>query len=414
MKKITLICTVGTSFFQGNLSKLANEPENYSTNLPLDKLVRAYTLKDWSALALSMLEIPPNERVLGAEINTIEFINARLHKEHSYLGRIVFLVSDTEDGTNTGKVLKEYYERRALQDERFSDLVPDYRIVKDLQDADPHRFRKSGLLNLVREISSVIKETGDPSNVIIDATGGYKAQIAIAVMFGQALGIDVIYKHERFSTIIDFPPMPVSLDFSYFDQFNDLFLLYFYEPLQTLNFRQFSSYFDTAKPINSYSELVNHEEFQKIKLFFDIEEVSGEHLFSMNYAGFIYAEAALKLQWQLKDRKTELKPLSDSERKPPQLRDDHYPIGFREYVERIWRQELWIATIVSIPYDKQRGIKQRGFYIKRIQGEKQLIGYYQDKNGFGARFRILMSSDMEPLIIRSAVTHLNSKIDVFG
>src|SRR5437764_255973 len=36
---------------------------------------------------------------------------------------------------------------------------------------------------------------------------------AVAVLLGQALGIPVYYKHELFSEIIAFPPMPVALDF---------------------------------------------------------------------------------------------------------------------------------------------------------------------------------------------------------
>lgn len=68
-----------------------------------------------------------------------------------------------------------------------------------------------------------LKRQEEHPKVFIDATGGYKAQIAIAVMFGQALGVDVIYKHESFGNIIDFPPMPVSLDFHYFELYNDLF-----------------------------------------------------------------------------------------------------------------------------------------------------------------------------------------------
>jgi hypothetical protein len=47
----------------------------------------------------------------------------------------------------------------------------------------------------------------------INATGGYKAQIAIGVLIGQALGIPVYYKHEFFNEAIAFPPLPIGLDF---------------------------------------------------------------------------------------------------------------------------------------------------------------------------------------------------------
>lgn len=47
----------------------------------------------------------------------------------------------------------------------------------------------------------------------INATGGYKAQIAVAVLMRQAVGVPVYYMHERFSEIIAFPPLPVAFDF---------------------------------------------------------------------------------------------------------------------------------------------------------------------------------------------------------
>src|SRR5439155_17166523 len=84
--------------------------------------------------------------------------------------------------------------------------------VPDLQDRDPRLFRTRGLRNLAREICAVIRQRSAVA-CAINATGGYKAQIAIAVLLGQALGVPVYYKHELFTEIIAFPPMPVALDF---------------------------------------------------------------------------------------------------------------------------------------------------------------------------------------------------------
>ncbi len=58
----------------------------------------------------------------------------------------------------------------------------------------------------------------------INATGGYKAQIAIAVLMGQALDIPVYYKHERFDAIIPLPPMPVALDSSLWERASGMFM----------------------------------------------------------------------------------------------------------------------------------------------------------------------------------------------
>ena len=79
------------------------------------------------------------------------------------------------------------------------------REIDDLQDADPKRFRTKGLRNLAKVVCGVIRDYG-AANCAINATGGYKAQIAIAVLMGQALGVPVYYKHERFDEIIAFPP----------------------------------------------------------------------------------------------------------------------------------------------------------------------------------------------------------------
>ncbi len=72
--------------------------------------------------------------------------------------------------------------------------------------------RTRGLRNFARRLCAVIRDRSAAA-CAINATGGYKAQIAVAVLLGQALGVPVFYKHEFFSEIIAFPPMPVALDF---------------------------------------------------------------------------------------------------------------------------------------------------------------------------------------------------------
>lgn len=84
--------------------------------------------------------------------------------------------------------------------------------VPDLLDSDPKRFRTKGLRNLAKLLAVKIREYGAPA-CGINATGGYKGQIAIAVLIGQAIGVPVYYKHERFSEIITFPPLPIAFDF---------------------------------------------------------------------------------------------------------------------------------------------------------------------------------------------------------
>jgi CRISPR/Cas system-associated protein Csm6 len=98
----------------------------------------------------------------------------------------------------------------------------DYDVIDELQDERPQDFKTHGLRNLVRKIGDYVQRFGGSQYVTIDATGGYKAQIAIAVLMGQALDIPVFYKHERFPEIIDFPPLPISFDYDILAENADL------------------------------------------------------------------------------------------------------------------------------------------------------------------------------------------------
>jgi putative CRISPR-associated protein (TIGR02619 family) len=211
----TLLCTVGTSLFKPNLSGLP-KPESYeewlkrqppsdqSHLLPefISRLKTDFTQKDWQALSQLLTQLPPSTRLCGAEINSIHDLI-----ERGYCAKdmaLVFCHSATPDGEQIATILETYYHLQGYK--------VDLKNIEDLQDSNPKLFKSKGLRNLTKTISQVIWEQGS-QYCAINATGGYKAQIAIAVLMGQALGVPVYYKHEQFSEIIEFPPMPVSLDF---------------------------------------------------------------------------------------------------------------------------------------------------------------------------------------------------------
>jgi hypothetical protein len=83
-------------------------------------------------------------------------------------------------------------------------------------------FRNEGLRNLVRLIGEEARLKGS-ERIVINATGGYKAQISFAGMIGQALEIPVCYLFEGFSEVIELPPQPVSLDLTFWLDHVELF-----------------------------------------------------------------------------------------------------------------------------------------------------------------------------------------------
>jgi putative CRISPR-associated protein (TIGR02619 family) len=198
----TIICTVGTSLLRTQLGRLSasSQPLNSVERQMLDTL----SVQDWASLAELLSEFAPGDVRCGAEVNSLHLM--RSHARVAQDPRIVLIVSDTELGQQTGRVLCDLLPR-------FGFSTVELRTITGLTDTDPQIFRRIGLRSLAREICMSIRSYG-AEFCAINATGGYKAQIAIAVTIGQAARVPVYYKHELFNDIISFPPMPVAFDFS--------------------------------------------------------------------------------------------------------------------------------------------------------------------------------------------------------
>lgn len=373
----TLICTVGTSLFEGNLKNLSESspgrPENWQ------EIKTQFDNKNWDELAKELLKVKPNNRTCGAEINTIEEAKKKKWLE---LNNLIFLVSDTEAGRDTGYVLKKYFESR----DDLSLQQVEFKVIDKLQDEKPKDFKIHGLRNLVRSVGDFIQRFGS-ENIALDATGGYKAQIAVAVLIGQALDIPVYYKHERFSEIIDFPPLPISLDYDILGRNSDILT----------DFERGKSF---AK-----SELDNFDE--KLRVFLTEIEIDNEPVFELNAIGQLYL-TSFRLRYP---KVVNLKPLSDNERKLPTFGNDHhYPIGFTTFVEKVWKETSWIKTCSSLDYNKQKSIKGTGFSVKRDERSNKdiLVGTYLDRDNFGARFQVVLADESSESL-NWAADQLNQK-----
>ena len=207
MPRHTLLCTIGTSLFYPNLSTLGDDDPKPTRAT----LAQAYAIKDWQQVAELLHDLDPTERLCGAEINSVADL---LNDNCVDKGNLHLLFSDTEDGKNIAAVLTAYFT--------LDDWEVQAHRVDGLTDQDPKAFRNRGLRNLAKLLGERVRESG-ADFCAINATGGYKAQISIAVLMGQALEIPVYYKHERFNAIIPFPPMPVALDFELWERASGMF-----------------------------------------------------------------------------------------------------------------------------------------------------------------------------------------------
>jgi putative CRISPR-associated protein (TIGR02619 family) len=333
MARDILVSTVGTSLL-ANLAKV--EPDAIVSENTANLLKEHLKNSNLGQLASELAKLPGNSRVCGAEINSIE--DAIKHRQVD-LTYLYFLVSDTPEGIKVGKILENYFTEKSMNESGFSNLKNIKVItIEKLQDDRPTDFKKHGLRNLVRELGKISQ--GREDRITIDATGGYKAQIAIAVVFGQALKIPVLYRHERFSEIINFPPMPISFDYSVIGR--NASMLHKFETGIAL----------------TRDELEELDE--EVRVLLEEIEVEGKELFALGAIGEVFLTAFR----QSFPRDRILKAVDASSKKEPTFRDDHYPDGFKEFVEKICNQFSWIKTAHSVPYDRQKTIKGNGADIR--------------------------------------------------
>lgn len=312
-----LVCTVGTSL-KGNLSRTNNRIFEFPDQNNIKGIV------------LELSKIDPSDRMNGAEINSINSIlNKKMLGCRDYL---YLLVSDTQDGALIGDILKSYFQRR--QNPICFEKI-DIITIQGLTDQSAHRFKTDGLRNLVKAIAQIVWRHGSKA-VLINATGGYKAQISFAGMIGQALEIPVCYLFEKFSEVIELPPQPVSLDLSFWLENAGLF-------------------FELAEADAKDNPGHKNERFSSLV---DEIEVDGEKVISLSAIGQLFHET---FKYRFLQNKNELLPPDsgiDPEDKIIKYEDNNAgrQQGLKGYLENLC-QKPYVKKIFTHYYNPDLPLK---------------------------------------------------------
>ncbi len=333
MPRPILLCTVGTSLTESNLKHLREnmakdhvKPEDKKT-IPTgfeafgEALAVAYEKKDWAGVAAVLGQFPLTLRLCGAEVNSIASLIANGYSPADC--GIYFFHSDTSDGKNIADVLVRLYAARGHSPVA---AVP----VPDLQDADPKRFRTKGLRNLAKLLCGKVREHSAEA-CAINATGGYKAQIAVAVLLGQALGIPVYYMHERFSEIIAFPPMPVALDFEFWMKMSGTLAVLEREAVPKAEFAD--------------------EWDEKAESLVDVTDIDGVEYLELSATGQIFHET---FRQRFRTDKDAVLPPPAVVKKSPHFEDAGWPGTFPtavRFVERVTAELPFVARCATHYYN---------------------------------------------------------------
>jgi putative CRISPR-associated protein (TIGR02619 family) len=370
-----LICTVGTSLFKPNLEGLPS-PDGYSAwaerarrqgelDPPsleaVNALREAYASKDPRPIAAALLRLSPASRTCGAEINSIA---SMVQKEYVPADcGLFFLHSDTADGRNIAAILEAYYQAKGHAPVETID-------VPDLQDQDPKRFRTKGLRNLARKLCGVIRERSAAA-CAINATGGYKAQIAVGVLLGQAIGVPVYYKHELFSEIIAFPPMPVALDFEVWMRASGM--LYDLERASQ------------PIPAGIYAD----EWDEKYESLVERVEIDGQDYLELSPTGQIFHDT-FRERFRTAQDQALPPPVPPAQKRPPRLEKAGWPGEHPEverFMARVTREVPHVVQCATFYYNPDLAERTR-FRV----GRDGIEGVYSDGN-FTVKFRVETSAE---------------------
>ena len=154
-------------------------------------------------------QLEASDRLCGAEVSSTQRL---ISKKDTFSGEKVYLiVSDTLDGKMAGRLVKNILEKKV--NIKNVEII----VVENLNTNEQFVFAKRGLRNLVSVIGNIIRKEGE-NNLIISPIGGLKAQIFMVGLIAQIFKIKAYYMYEGFDEIIELLPLPISMDWDFFNR----------------------------------------------------------------------------------------------------------------------------------------------------------------------------------------------------
>lgn len=326
-----LVSTAGTSILT-NLQGIDGDFERWLSKQPEGELgvLRSHReiLEDAVACARRgafdlagerLASIPGSLRVSGAEASSVRALESSPWsvsiEEH------VLLHSDTDEGRNAAKAVKGFLSARTKKSVRLAEIA-------GLQAKNLSEYRVKGLRNLVRILSGEVQRAGGPTAIAISVTGGFKAQVAVAALFGQIFGVRTLYLYETFPDFIELPPMPVTLDLS--------------AALEQLDILREGSLTgpELKKRFGNLTE--SNADYARFRCFLDEEPVrdAGTDHYFVSALGQIALD-----WWHMRPQVAAGGLPKASSQKGPAWGDHHVPTGANEFIAGLLRRQPWISRI---------------------------------------------------------------------
>lgn len=148
--------------------------------------------------------------IASAETNSL----SRILQERD---NIIFLYSQTDKGKLCAEALCTHYRSQKYNAELQE--IPHLTYTES-------SFKVKGLRSLVSTLIELVQKykSSDSDEVLINATGGFKAEMAYANLIGLVFNVPVFYIHELFKDIIMMPAPPIGWDYSLIADYEEFFV----------------------------------------------------------------------------------------------------------------------------------------------------------------------------------------------
>ncbi|AIE73559.1 MULTISPECIES: putative CRISPR-associated protein [unclassified Synechocystis] len=128
---------------------------------------------------------------------------------------VSLLHTATPDGSRCAQQIKNYLQSNGWNNVSLRQL--------ELEENES-QFERHGLRNLVNTlIDEITTGQREGKDVMINATGGFKAQIAYTTMVGTIFQIPVKYIYQNFQKPVTFPPLPITWNLGLLIQYDHFF-----------------------------------------------------------------------------------------------------------------------------------------------------------------------------------------------
>ncbi|MEJ5237884.1 putative CRISPR-associated protein [Limisphaera sp. VF-2] len=186
------ILTVGVSLLQ-NFARSKSPPVDFE-----------FALKHHPEVWTFLLE---NPTAASAEINSLEMRTRFLSSPSPPSLSVTLIHTETPLGKCTCSLLERFLKKCKVR----VDKIPVKGFDKPAGDADPEFAQREALEALTQMRERVIrhiirlKEQSPDLSIHLNATGGYKAEVAVLYELGRFLRLPVYYLHETFRTCVTLP-----------------------------------------------------------------------------------------------------------------------------------------------------------------------------------------------------------------